>query len=261
MKSLIVGHLGHGELILPGLIAKGLAANDRAKVHMTVLQALLQHALHPALEPIDLSAECRAAGVDAKAVRSLIGDAREGDGKITAPGLAKFTETLRSDVETMMEAVAAGDATAGKKGAERWASIQATTIAAGDEIATDEIAALTSVPSGDHDSLHRLVMDLHKDLNRLSAACAEETVNGAHAYGLSPEDRPMVAAFMRGVDRTHALKFNAQRRYNAFSPGGWGFRVPPRSAMEPPRRGRILLIPRAASVFLTSGVIISRPLP
>jgi uncharacterized protein Yka (UPF0111/DUF47 family) len=208
MKSLIVGHLGHGELILPGLIAKGLAANDRAKVHMTVLQALLQHALHPALEPIDLSAECRAAGVDAKAVRSLIGDAREGDGKITAPGLAKFTETLRSDVETMMEAVAAGDATAGKKGAERWASIQATTIAAGDEIATDEIAALTSVPSGDHDSLHRLVMDLHKDLNRLSAACAEETVNGAHAYGLSPEDRPMVAAFMRGVDRTRALKFN-----------------------------------------------------
>jgi uncharacterized protein Yka (UPF0111/DUF47 family) len=208
MKSLIVGHLGHSELILPGLIAKGLAANDRAKVGMTVLQALLQHALHPAVEPIDLSAECRAAGVDAKAVRSLIADARAGDGKIAAAGLAKFTEAMRTDVETMMEAVAAGDAPAGKKAAERWISIEETTTAAGDEIAMDEIAALTSVPSGDHDSLHRLVMDLHKDLNRLSAGCAEETVNGAHAFGLFPEDRPVIAAFMRGVDRTRALKFN-----------------------------------------------------
>jgi uncharacterized protein Yka (UPF0111/DUF47 family) len=208
MKSLIVGRLGHDELILPGFIAKGLAANDRAKVRMTVLQALLRHALDPAVEAIDLSAECRAAGVDAKAIRALIADAREGDGKIAAAGLEKFTEALRNDVETMMEAVAAGDAPAGKKAAERWTPIKETTTAGGDEIAMDKIAALTSVPSGDRDSLHRLVMDLHKDLNRLSAGCAEETVNGAHAFGLFPEDRLMIAAFMRGVDRTRALKFN-----------------------------------------------------
>jgi uncharacterized protein Yka (UPF0111/DUF47 family) len=209
MKSLIVGHLGHGELILPSLIAKGLAANDRAKVRMTVLQALIRHALDPGAEPIDLSAECRAAGVDARAVRSLIDEARAVDGKVTAPGLAKFTQELRSDVEAMMDAVAAGDATAGEKAAARWSAIQATAVAADDEITNDEIAALISVSSNDGDgSLHRLVMDLHKDLNRLSAACAEETLNGAHAFGLSPEDRPMVAAFMRGVDRTRSLKFN-----------------------------------------------------
>ncbi len=185
MKSLIVGHLGHGELILPGLIAKGLAANDRAKVRMTALQALLQHALHPAVEPVDLSAECRAAGVDAEAVRSLIAERGPATAKSRRRVSRSLPETLRSDVETMMEAVAAGDETAGKKAAARWASIQGTTLAAAMRSQRIRVAALTSIPSADGDSLHRLVMDLHKDLNRLSAACAEETVNGAHAFGLS----------------------------------------------------------------------------
>ena len=40
-------------------------------------------------------------------------------------------------------------------------------------------------------------MDLHKDLNRLSAACAEETVNGAQAFGLLREDRPTVVESIR----------------------------------------------------------------
>jgi len=44
------------------------------------------------------------------------------------------------------------------------------------------------------DSLHRLVMDLHKQLNALQAALAEETLDGAAAYGLAETDRPMVAA-------------------------------------------------------------------
>jgi hypothetical protein len=168
MKTLIVSHLGHGELILPALVAKGLAANDRAKIRMTALQALVRRALHPALEPIDLSAECRASGVDAAAVRSLIADARANEGVIRSPGLAKLIEALGGDVQTMMDAVSAGDATAGKKAAERWLAIQATTTASNDEIEAADVAALTSVTPAEGDSLHRFVMDLHKDLNRLS---------------------------------------------------------------------------------------------
>src|SRR5262249_26010339 len=58
------------------------------------------------------------------------------------------------------------------------------------------------------DRLHRLVRDLHKALNRLAARCAEDVVDGAHAYGLQPDDRPAVTAFMRDVNRTGALKFD-----------------------------------------------------
>jgi uncharacterized protein Yka (UPF0111/DUF47 family) len=50
-------------------------------------------------------------------------------------------------------------------------------------------------------------MDLHKALNRLAAAHAEEVLAGAHVSALLPEDRPAVEAFMRGVQATEKLKF------------------------------------------------------
>jgi hypothetical protein len=31
---------------------------------------------------------------------------------------------------------------------------------------------------------------------------------GAHAYGLEPDDRPIIEAFMAGLERTRALKFD-----------------------------------------------------
>ena len=71
-----------------------------------------------------------------------------------------------------------------------------------------QIARLTGLSDGKGDSLHRLVMDLHKALNRLSAAHAEEVLAGAHVYGLLPQDRPAVEAFMRGVESTRKLKFD-----------------------------------------------------
>ena len=61
---------------------------------------------------------------------------------------------------------------------------------------------------GTADSPRRLVMDLHKRLNALQAAMAQETLDGAAAYDLEPADRPMVSAFMRGVNRTARLKLN-----------------------------------------------------
>jgi uncharacterized protein Yka (UPF0111/DUF47 family) len=63
-------------------------------------------------------------------------------------------------------------------------------------------------PPPEGDSLHRLVMDLHRQLNIAQAALAEETIDGAAAYGLAEADRPRVAAFMAGLNRTATLKFN-----------------------------------------------------
>ena len=92
---------------------------------------------------------------------------------------------------------------------ERLSAIkQAASPEAADTIALAQIARLTGLSDGEGDSLHRLVMDLHKALNRLSAAHAEEVLAGAHVYGLLPEDRPAVEAFMRGVESTRKLKFD-----------------------------------------------------
>jgi uncharacterized protein Yka (UPF0111/DUF47 family) len=51
-------------------------------------------------------------------------------------------------------------------------------------------------------------MDLHKRLNAMQAALAEETLDGAAAYNLTEPDRPRVRAFMAGVNRTAKLKFS-----------------------------------------------------
>ena len=51
-------------------------------------------------------------------------------------------------------------------------------------------------------------MDLHKALNRLAAARAEDVMAGAHVYALLPEDRSAIEAFMRGVEATRKLKFS-----------------------------------------------------
>jgi hypothetical protein len=44
MKSDIIELLGETELLLPALIAEGLAANDRVKARLGVLQAAVDHA-------------------------------------------------------------------------------------------------------------------------------------------------------------------------------------------------------------------------
>ena len=39
MKSQIIEELGQADILLPSLVAEGLAANDRIKVRMSALQA------------------------------------------------------------------------------------------------------------------------------------------------------------------------------------------------------------------------------
>ena len=51
-------------------------------------------------------------------------------------------------------------------------------------------------------------MDLHKELNRLQQQIASETIDGACVYGIQAEDRPLISAFMSGLNRTRGLKFD-----------------------------------------------------
>ena len=58
------------------------------------------------------------------------------------------------------------------------------------------------------DSFHLLVMDLHKQLNTLSSDIATENLDGAHVWQIKDADRPLIQAFMRGLNRTAPLKFS-----------------------------------------------------
>ena len=167
MKSEIIRELGEGSILLPSLIREGLAANDRIKVRMSALQAAAQHAERPGTPVTDLSVESRAAGLAAAALASLIEGAHAaGDARFAAPHLAELIQDLGEDTATMIRAVAAGEPKDGE--------------AANDARCNPRRRAAHTLP-GDRDrarrgldraqegrdSLHRLVMDLHKSLNHL----------------------------------------------------------------------------------------------
>ena len=210
MKSQIIEQLGQADILLPSLVAEALAANDRIKVRMSALQAAARHAREPEHPATDLNVECRAAGVAPAALATLIGGAHlAGDGRITAPNLARLMKEIQDDVVTMLRAVSAGNPTEGKTMSTRLAAIRTSgLLEATNEIEIARIAKLTGVAESGADSLHRLVMDLHKALNRLAADCSEEILSGAHVFGLHPEDRAPVESFMHGLNDTRALKFN-----------------------------------------------------
>ena len=209
MKTEIIERLGQTDLLLPSLITEGLAANDRVKVRLSVLQAAGAHARDPEGVRFDLTDECRAAGIDPMPLEAVVNSARTSAGeRVTAPGLASLGAAIWDDVAAMVRTVKAGDATLGDSALERLSAIKGSaSLGSSDELELAQIARLTGL-SQDGDSLHRLIMDLHKALNRLAAAHAEEVLAGAHVYALLPQDRPAVEAFMRGVDATQKLKFS-----------------------------------------------------
>ena len=77
-----------------------------------------------------------------------------------------------------------------------------------DMISSATIAAMTSGRPASGDGLHLLIMDLHKEINRLQSKISTEEVEGAKAYGVTEADRSLIAAVMRGVKRTAPLKFD-----------------------------------------------------
>src|ERR1700686_2756202 len=115
MKSQIIELLGKAEILLPALVADGLAANDRIKVRMSALQAAAHHARAPDQPATDLHVECGAAGLAPAALPTLVRGAHlAGDGRIAAPNLARLLKEIHDDVTTMIRAVSAGRTTEGQ---------------------------------------------------------------------------------------------------------------------------------------------------
>src|SRR5512138_1316066 len=109
MKTQIIKELGQGDILLPSLVAEGLAANDRIKVRMSALQAAHQHAEAPDRPATELTVESHAAGIAPAAIATLIGGAHLiGGAKIAAPNLARLIKEIHDDAATMIRAVGAG---------------------------------------------------------------------------------------------------------------------------------------------------------
>jgi uncharacterized protein Yka (UPF0111/DUF47 family) len=124
------------------------------------------------------------------------------------PGVGRLCARLHDEVSAMLAPLQAS----GGETADFESRLEALAALpwcdANDQIDRDQITALTAGGQDGRDTVHRLVMDMHKALNGLQARVSSETIDGAHAYGVAAEDRALIAAFMRGVNRSRALKFD-----------------------------------------------------
>ena len=209
-KARIVATLGERRLLLPTLLNEALGANDRAKYRLTLLQAAKAHADNPAAEFSDLRPERLACGISDAACDDIVAGTRSGEGDAYAvPRGSEVCSALRDDMVMMMVPFEVAQKTEAHLYHQRLKRLSSRPWSAEDgSITGADIAALTSGEPSRGDSVHLLIMDMHKALNRLQAEIATDNVDGALTYGLRAAERSLVAAFMKGVNRTKALKFD-----------------------------------------------------
>ncbi|TAJ45413.1 hypothetical protein CUJ86_01345 [Methanofollis fontis] len=186
-----------------------LVANGRVKYYFTLLQAAKAHADAPEEEWSGLRGEREAAGVENALLDQVVAGAeRPGPDTYRIPAAAEIMAAVREAMVTMARPVLMGEEGDGALEA-RLSALLADLPAAENEILSGEtIRRLTSGDRTAGDSLHLLVLDLHRRLNALQAGLASETIDGARASLLKDADRPLVAAFMAGLNRTASLKFD-----------------------------------------------------
>ena len=206
-KDRIIETLGENELLLPDLVSDALAANDRVKYLLTLLQSA-QAAADGDAGASDLREERLASGVaDAGLDRVVRDSTRSEDGSYCIPGSAELVRAALGDVQTMLVPLDVAGVDVARGLGERLQQLERAVQPAEDSITAQDISRLTSARRREQDSLHLLVMDAHRELNQLAGRLASESISGALAYGIEAADRPLVGAFARGVERTQRLRF------------------------------------------------------
>ncbi len=207
-KAQAVASLGQRRLMLPAWVKAALSANDRLKVYLTVLQAASSHASHPSRDVPDLAQEIAAAGLNTAWLRDVAAVARRVDEDLRIPDMPRLVKSMEDDLATMARPVLETTPAAEQAHLRVKYWIDWLHALPKDRLSDRQVKELTHGRRGEGDSLHLLVMDLHKQINKLSSELASEVIAGANVWELQPQDRARIAAFMRGLNRTAVLKFD-----------------------------------------------------
>lgn len=208
-KIEIVERLGEKSILLPALLSDGLAANDRIKLSLTLLQEAVLQASAPGRKPNLMIAERQAAGLAGIEYDNIVTGAQNiGPGRLLIPGAHALLKGVEKDLILMLAPIDVADTEAGKPLGQRLAALtQHLPMAVADQLDVADIKSITAARRTTSDSVHLLTMDLHRAINRLSIESAGEMLDGAHVHHANDQDRARVKAFMRGLNRTAPLAF------------------------------------------------------
>lgn len=204
MKSAILAAIGENGLERPAQLNAALAANNRLKYCFSLLQMAITQADHPDQSAATLRQERIACGIEDSSLDDVISATRRVNGSYRVPACGKLIGRISQDLQTMAAPLASNPAWK-----DRLRGLLSTLAGCpDDEISASAVRAITRAGRAKNDSIHQFVMDLHKELNAIEAGLAEERLDGAAVYGIEDSDRPLIAAFMAGLNRTAPLKFN-----------------------------------------------------
>ena len=214
-KLTIIERIGEQRLILPILVARALAANARLTYYLMLLRTAYACAIAPDEPAQSLRAEREASGVtDSSFDRIVEGSSTIAGNTLHIPQAESIVEHLFEELRLMLPPLEIAGRTHPEVQARvemyqrRLKDLVAHAPSCHDDLLiVGAVAVLTGLSGNGHDTAHQLATDLHGELNRLSNV-AEETIDGARAFGVTEADRPLVRAFMKGVNETAPLKFD-----------------------------------------------------
>jgi uncharacterized protein Yka (UPF0111/DUF47 family) len=209
-KARIVAALGEPRLLLPGLLNQALDANDRAKYRLTLLQMAKARADAPEEVFSGLRAERLACGIANTSYDDVVaGAVKLGNDMYAVPLVSELCLSLHGDMIAMIAPFESEQKAEAQLYQQRLKRLSPHSWYGEDgSITGADIKAMTSGVPDHGDSIHLLIMDIHKSLNRLQGEIATDNIDGALTYGLRAAERSLVTAFMKGVKRTQQLKFD-----------------------------------------------------
>ncbi|TSA17927.1 MAG: hypothetical protein D4R72_03320 [Nitrosopumilales archaeon] len=214
MKYQIINELGASYLLLPKAINDGLVANDRVKYFFTLLQLAKSSADDPEHDHPDLKKERLICNINNTSFDTVIKQTtKDQNNNYKISEMILILENIKSNIKEMLmplEISAKVSIEDNKKlinyknRFESLVSLQHDM----NNLSGLMINQIISANRDENDSLHILVMDLHKELNKLQSEISDESVSGAKVYSIQEQDRDLINAFMSGLNKTSPLKFD-----------------------------------------------------
>ncbi len=208
-KRDVLEELGERSLVLPTMVNAGLEANDRAKYFLSLLQAAKSRAEAPSEPWTSLREERLAAGISNPAFDEVVEQSTRVDVDLYfIPQASRIHQDLVTAIGEMLAPLIAAKVAGAPDATRLDPMVAGSPDLSGDRVSGAYLDRITSARREQCDSFHQLVMDAHRALNRLQATIATASLDGAAVYGLTEDDRSLVAAFMAGVHETAPLKFD-----------------------------------------------------
>jgi uncharacterized protein Yka (UPF0111/DUF47 family) len=209
----ILGDPQDDAFLLPEALNRALEANDRLKYCLDLLALAERHAREPEAELPSLRPEREASGIDDAELDRVVAGACRDDGVYLIPHAERVHRLMVDCIDDMIAPLAAarpaGDAAPSVNYRDRLGAILAgLPPVVGERVDPRYVSVAVREEPGGPDNVQRLAGDLGRELGRLQEVLSRESIDGAQVYGLGPDDRDLVRAFMAGVNETAALKFD-----------------------------------------------------